>query len=303
MQIKLLQKCLFCLLLIILIFSCGNQNHRGHQVTVSILPLADFVRQIAGDKLDVNVLIPKGANHSSCDFSVQQLRSMKESILCFTIGHLAFEQAQLFPMLEEQPLPEVVRLADDCTLIESNCSCGHIHKVDSSTEEETYESVFKGKDPHIWMSPRMALQIVDEIFHELKEKYPRYEKEFTANYAEYRAKIVNLDKEATRRLASKKGKAFIIYHPALTYFASDYGLEQISIERDGKLPSPQVLKEVIEKAHGKEVKLILVQEQFDIQSASSVAKEVGCNVKTINPLTNNWLHEMEQLIIILEENL
>lgn len=310
---------LFYIIPLLCLIGCKPQMNRGYQVTVSILPIADFVQQIAGDKLDINVLIPQGANHSSCDFSVQQLRYLNESILCFTIGHLAFEQTQLFPMLSEQTLPEVICLADGCTLLESNCSCGHSHvhdhthagsdndsNLNADHDLDNHESVkksFEGKDPHIWMSPRLALQMVHTIYEELKMKYPRYEEEFTRNYENLKERIEKLDSDIRKRLSNKQGKAFIIYHPALSYFAADYGLEQIAMEQDGKLPSPQILKEIVENAHHKKIKLILIQKQFDIENAKSIAREIGCNVKTINPLTNNWFHEMEQLIRILEENL
>ncbi|MGL5682948.1 MAG: metal ABC transporter solute-binding protein, Zn/Mn family [Marinifilaceae bacterium] len=287
----------FMVLCLAVCMSCNTKQTVNNQVTVSILPIEDIVKQISGDKLDINVLIPQGANHSNCDFTMQQLARLQQSKLCFTIGNLTFERAQLFPMLTERKQAGVVHLAEGCKLVESSCSCGHAH------DDHDTHAISAGTDPHIWMSPRFMLKMSERVYTELCQHFPEHKDEFAANYEVLSTQITQLDSMATNKLANKSGKSFIIYHPALTYFASDYGLEQISIEQDGKEPSPAVLREVIDHAKNKDVKLILIQNQFDIQNAQSVANATGCNVKTINPLTNNWIEEMTNLINLLAENL
>ena len=218
----------------------------------------------------------------------------------FTIGNLAFERAQLFPLLADNKQGRVVHLSDGCELVASSCSCGATHEEE---DEDHNHADDKGVDPHIWMSPRFMLQMVDRVYEELSKTYPQHKEEFQQNDSVLREKVVDLDNLASEKLAGKQGKAFIIYHPALTYFAADYGLEQIAIEQEGKEPSPAVLKEVIDHATNKEINLILIQNQFDVENAQAVAKSTGCSVKTINPLTNNWNEEMTNLIHVLADNL
>lgn len=84
----------------------------------------------------------------------------------------------------------------------------------------------------------------------------------------------------------------MIYHPSLTYFAEEFGLEQLPIEADGKEPSPKQLKELIKTARNENVKVIFVQREFDIKQAETIAKEIGITPVEIAPLSYDWGQEM-----------
>ena len=93
-------------------------------------------------------------------------------------------------------------------------------------------------------------------------------------------------------LMENADRTFLIYHPALTYFARDYGLNQISIEADGKEPSPAHLKELIQLCREEQPKIIFVQKEFDTRNAEIIARELQVNVIPINPLSYHWNEEM-----------
>lgn len=86
--------------------------------------------------------------------------------------------------------------------------------------------------------------------------------------------------------------AFMIYHPALSYFARDYGLHQIPIEAGGKEPSPAHLKALIDTCKDEKVHVIFVQPEFDRRNAELIAKQTGTRVVDINPLSYDWEAEM-----------
>lgn len=81
-----------------------------------------------------------------------------------------------------------------------------------------------------------------------------------------------------------KSPLFVIYHPALSYLARDYSLEQIAIEREGKEPSAKYLAEIIDKARNNGVKHIFYQSEFPASSVEVVCRDVGANAVEINPL-------------------
>ena len=83
-----------------------------------------------------------------------------------------------------------------------------------------------------------------------------------------------------------------IGHPALSYFARDYGLHQISIEEGGKEPSPAHLKELIDLCKSEKVNVIFVQPEFDKRNAETIAQQTGTKVVPINPLSYDWETEM-----------
>ncbi len=80
----------------------------------------------------------------------------------------------------------------------------------------------------------------------------------------------------------------MIFHPALTYLANDYGLVQIPVEIEGKEPSPAAMKFFIDTGREKEIKTIFVQKEFDIKNAGTIADEIGADITIIDPLCWDW---------------
>jgi zinc transport system substrate-binding protein len=87
-------------------------------------------------------------------------------------------------------------------------------------------------------------------------------------------------------------RTFMIYHPALTYFADEFDLKQLSIESDGKEPSVASLKALIDEAREKQVSVVFVQQEFDRKHAGQVAAEIGARLVVINPLDKQWNEQM-----------
>ena len=85
---------------------------------------------------------------------------------------------------------------------------------------------------------------------------------------------------------------YFIYHPALTYFANEYGFRQIAIEEEGREPSVASLAEVIREAKRNATKIMFVQKEFDSQNTETVVKETKAQVVEINPLDYNWEQQM-----------
>lgn len=110
---------------------------------------------------------------------------------------------------------------------------------------------------------------------------------YTDNYNALIHTLNELDTECANLCATSPAKAFVIYHPALTYFARAYGLEQIAIEDDGKEPSAKHLAEIIDKAKAMGVKCLLYQTQYPRSTVEIIAKDMGVECQEINPLEEN----------------
>jgi zinc transport system substrate-binding protein len=81
----------------------------------------------------------------------------------------------------------------------------------------------------------------------------------------------------------------------LSYYSSEYGLTQIAIEADGKNPSAQQLAELVRLAKSEKLNAIFIQSQFDSRNAEILAKEIGGEVVSIDPLGYDWLGNMYDL--------
>ena len=282
---------LFFFLIGNLLISCKNKSISTRLVSVS-LPQKYLTEQIAGDYLTVNVMIPPGMNPATCDLSTEQLKKLYDSDLCFTIGYLPFEQIHLFPVLENRPDIQIVNHSANLQLIHG--SCGHTHAAGDEHD---------GVDPHIWLSPAHARTMATTVYEVLSEKYPEQKLQFEQNYQALLQKIDSIADRAKQVLDHKKDKIFLIYHPALTYFAADYGMEQISIEDEGKEPNPSHLKAVIDSCRTKGIKIVFIQNQFDVDNAKAIAKEIDGEVIAIDPLSPDWKAEMCSLLGIIEQKM
>lgn len=283
------------LLLVALTWACGESKDREKTISVSILPQRYFVERIAGDYVKVNVMIPPGANPAVSDLSTEQLKALHNSSIYFAVGYLPFEVSNLYPFLDKQEKHiRLIKQSGEMDLAEGACDHDHDHG------DHSHAGNF---DPHVWMSPRYAEMMARTIREVLSEKFPEKKAEFEANFKLFKQEIDSIDTEARRIIPGKQNKTFLIYHPALTYFARDYGMEQIAIEDEGKEPNPTHLKSVIDTCRAKGIKIVFIQNQFDVANAKSIAKEIDGEVIAIDPLTPDWKQEMESLLQIIEQKM
>jgi len=240
-------------------------------VVVSILPLAEFVEQVGKDKVEVTVIVPPGADPHLFELTPVQLKKISQAQLYVEVGSgLNFELTWM----------DKIKLIYKDMLI-CNSSIG-ITLVD--------------KDPHIWLSPRNAKTMVENISEALIKIDPLSQKYFKKNSIEYINKLDILDKEIKARLEGVKNRRFISYHPSWGYFAKEYDLIQIAIEDEGKEPSAASLAHIIDQTRAFSISIILVSPQYNIKSAEVVAKEVGAQIIKADPLSMDYINNLRKLV-------
>jgi zinc transport system substrate-binding protein len=112
-------------------------------------------------------------------------------------------------------------------------------------------------------------------------------------------RIDALDTYCAARIKAEGVEAMMIYHPAYTYYARDYGIEQIAIEHDGKEPSLRQTTALIEKAKEHGVKAILRQPQYSEDKVRAIANDAGAEIITTDPLAEDILGEIERVTEII----
>jgi len=270
-------------LLIVVSAGCENENTRNEPATpiviVSVPPQAQFVKRLAGDRVQVEVMIAPGANPTTYEPTMRQMRAMEQAFLYVKIGHPAFpfERAWLDQLLAERE---------------------HITVVDCAQGLDRIEG-----DPHIWLSPKHVHVMVETIADALQQALPEHAEAIASNLASFHAEIDALDEEIRAMLAPHEGKRFVVFHPAWGYFANQYGLEQIAIEHEHKHPAADHVAEVIALARRENIKVVFVQPQFSQASAETVAEQIDGRVVTIDPLARNWLTNMRDVARALRDGL
>ncbi len=117
------------------------------------------------------------------------------------------------------------------------------------------------------------------------------------------SQIKELDKRAADLFAGVQSKSFMIFHPNLGYLARDYGLEEISVEYEGKEPPPSRMRELIDRARKERIKTIFVQREYDTKNASAIADEIGAKIQIIDPLAEDWPESTSEIIDALYKSL
>ena len=274
-------KKLIYILTLFILSACGNTTQKSEKpiLTVTLEPLRYFTEAIAGDNYEVVSMVPKGSSPESYDPTPQQLVNLSKSQAYLRIGYIGFEQAWMKKLEANCPNMKVYDTSKGIDLIRDK---GHWHG------DHFHEG---GVEPHVWNSTQNAFIIADNIYQALCELDSTHKEDYQKRLDVLKQTIRQTDANV-RTLLENADSTFLIYHPALSYFARDYGLKQVSIEEGGKEPSPAQLKTLIETCRSENVHTIYVQQEFDQRNAQLIANELGVNIVSINPLSYDWVKEM-----------
>ena len=269
------------ILIIMCLSACkpSDQSEQKPTITVTLEPLRYFTEAIAGDQYQVVSMVPKGSSPETYDPTPQQLVALNKNQAYFRIGHIGFEQTWMDRLASNSPQLKFFDTSEGIDLIRT---AGHQHG-------DHYHA--GGVEPHVWNSANNAIILAENIYQALCELDASNQSYYKERLDSLKQAIQQTD-QTIRELLQKADQTFLIYHPALSYFARDYGLKQISIEEEGKEPSPAQLKTLIETCRKENIHVIFVQQEFDIRNAQLIADELGVTIIPINPLSYDWPTEM-----------
>jgi zinc transport system substrate-binding protein len=284
-------KKLLALAIFLMMCSCNGSRSGSDQpiVTVSIPPFRYFVEKIGGHDFEVNVMVPAGSNPHIYEPVPAQIDKLSKSKAYISNGFLGFEQTWLNRFYEINKTMVRLSLGDNIDPIISK----HDHE---GTHAE-------GADPHYWVSPKCAMKMASAVKGLLCDLNPQDGKMYESNYDSLMSVIEGVDRLAREMFSEDAGSSFMIYHPNLAYLARDYGLEEISVEFEGKEPPPSRLKELIDLAREREIKTIFVQKEYDTKNAKAIAGEIGADLEIIDPLSADWYRSTVDIITALHNSI
>lgn len=288
---------LITILSFFLLTACVTKQANEAVVTVTIEPQRYFAEKIAGDKFKINCVVPAGQSPETYDPTPQQMIQIGRSIAYLRIGPIGFEQAWMDKIRENNPKLQVFDTSEGMNLLTDTEDDDHAHEHgthdhDAHAGEEAHHHHHGGVDPHIWSSIAGAKAVAWNTLNAFIELDPDNTEYFWQNYNKLVDEIDKTNTEIKQLLDPLTDRTFIIYHPALTYFANEFNLTQLCIEMDGKEPSPAQLKRLVETARANNARVVFIQQEFDQKNAELIAKETGCKLTVINPLAYDWTKEM-----------
>jgi zinc transport system substrate-binding protein len=150
-------------------------------------------------------------------------------------------------------------------------------------------------DPHVWLSITNAAIMVENIYEGFIEIDPENKDFYYRNKNDFKAELSKLDEWISQTLEDKKNRKIMVYHPAWTYFADAYNLEQIPIEEEGKEPTMSGMRKIIEQARQYNIKVVFASPEISSKSAEVIASEIGGSVVLISPLEKDYIKNMENI--------
>lgn len=290
--------------IIVLLIAAGCVDQQNSRVTtdnettpltvaVTILPQKQFVERIAGEHARVIVLVPPGASPHTHEPTAKQLEDISRASIYIKVGSgIDFERAWMDKLAGVNPRMTLVDSSEGIQLIAG----GHDHEETAAPGDHSDEpDVGGGTDPHIWLSPKNARIMVENTCQGLARVDPDHMTEYRSNADTYQKELDALDTEISGEIASRQVHTFMVYHPAWSYFARDYGLVQIPIEIDGKEPSPAGIENLILKAKKENITVIFASPESSTKSATVIAEEIGGTLVLVSGLEEDYLGNIRKV--------
>ncbi|NGX60822.1 MAG: putative periplasmic iron-binding protein [Chlamydiae bacterium] len=242
------------------------------KVLVSVAPQKYLVERIGCNEVEVQVLVPAGASPHTYEPSPKQVIKAQEGEIWFRIGE-GFER-QILPVLSKI---EVVDQRDGLPLLEANgCSC----------------CAKEGHDPHIWLSPALLKKLARQIEETLSTHDPENRLAYSHNLRHLEEDLDRQHEWILSQLAGLEGKSLLVSHPAFGYFCHDYHLNQLSIEMEGREPTPRYLIHLVDKARSEKIQTVFLQKQYNTKGGKRIARELNAETVYLDPYAENVLENL-----------
>ena len=258
-------------------------------VFVSVMPLKFFVERIGGEHVGVKVLVQPGHSPVTYEPTPRQMAALSTAQACVLIG-VPFETLWMRRIQDINPELEIIDPRDGIVLLPMQHQALDIDKIEHASHAHSHES----GDPHVWLDPSLVKIISINIRDHLMRIDQDNSKAYEQNTEQFLRELDELDREIHKLTENIEKRKFLVFHPAWGYFARAYGLEQISVEYEGKEPGPHTLANLIEAAKQQGINTVFVQKQFSTRAASTLAEELEGRVVVLDPLAEDYFENLRQ---------
>ena len=289
----ILQACLAAWVLALLIAPAGAAPQAGKLlVAATIVPLGDFCQQIGGDLVQVQVLIPPGASPHAFEPPPSVMARASQARVFVYIGAGLEPWATKLLRSRGSKNLVVVEAAQGIPLLgldeqhhdhEAAGAQGHTAKhPDKAGAHETHLA----GNPHIWLDPVLAQEIAGKIARGLIQADPDHRALYEANCQDFQTELAALDREIKQHAQKWRLRDYVSFHPAFTYFARRYGLNEVGVieAAPGREPTPRHLKNLVAAIRGYGIKVVFAEPQFNPRVAEVIAQEAGVKVLKLDPI-------------------
>ncbi len=235
------------------------------EVATTTFPLYDFSRNVGDERVRVTQLIPAGQEFHDWEPTPRTIAIVSQSRV------LVYNGAGLEPWIG--------RLVDAA-------SNKNLKAVDASAGLTLMKSKVGGTDPHVWLDPLNAKKMVTRIRDAFIQADPGGEKSYVANAEAYLKRLDELHNTISSELSNYRGRSFIAFHEAFSYFAERYEMKQLAVvgANPDSEPTAEDFARLITQAKSLRLKAVYVEPLHESRSAAIVAVEIGGKVLILDPM-------------------
>lgn len=227
------------------------------QVMASIYPMAEFCRGVGGDLVDVYQMVPNGIEPHDYEPSPKDLVKLGNMRVFVYNGGVEFWATPALQALQEKEIISV----------------------------QTGEGIGE-KDPHVWVSPRGAIQQVKKICEVFCQADSQNTAQYKLNTERYLSELSKLDEQYSNLPKQYRRRTFVTAHAAFGHLAKDYALQMVPVAglSPEAEPTPQDLQKVLQLVKKYQVRYIFFETLTSPKLAELVAKETGALTAVLDPL-------------------
>lgn len=232
----------------------------GPDVAVSIFPLYDIVTHVAGDAVDVHLMLPPNASPHTYEPTPSDVAAINDAAVVYRIGYGL----------------------DDWATDIANARTDVLTLSESLALRRSSDGIV---DPHYWLTIENAKTIAALAAQDLGAHFPAYRTQFQQNLTQYLAALDNADVQIRTTLSAMENTSIVTMHDAWYYFADTYGLDVIGTfePSGGREPTPQDLGALTHSMAVNEVTTIFVDAGESTAAVETFASDNGYTIRTVDP--------------------
>lgn len=316
-----LKKILLIILLIIILAGViyifaytGNKNKTNNNklnVVVTTFSTYDFVRQVAGDNVNLTFLLGPGVEAHSYEPTASDLAKIQNADLFIYVGGEMEEwTGKVLDSLNTKNT-KLVCIADYIEKMEEEeIDSAEEESEEHESEEHVHDHEEGAYDEHIWTSPKNAIKMVEEIEKILAEKDSKNKETYETNANNYINQIKNVQAQI-QQIVDNKVRSRLVFGDKMPmqYFIKEYNLEVsaafagCSTQTD---PSASTIAKLVQRVKEEQIPVILYIELNNGKVAQTIAKETGAKplqIQTLHNITKDDFTNGETYVSLMQRNL
>ena len=275
----------------------GEERDGRLRILTTVFPAYDFAREIAGERAQVQLLLPPGAESHSFEPTAKDMIRIQECDLFFCNG--GESEAWVDQLLADLPVQSLVML--QCVdALEEEVKEG----MQEIQEEEDGEEEGPEYDEHVWTSPRNAKRICEALCDRLCALDPEGETVYRENLRRYSEALETLDAAFRETVEQGRVKTVIFADRfPVRYFVEEYGLEYFAAFpgcADDTEPSARTVAFLIDRVRDEQIPAVFYIEFSNEKMADVICEDTGCRKLLFHSCHNVSKADLESGVTYLQ---